>query len=67
MQSQINELPQVMTNDSDAEIACIFFAYANYDLIKALQKRGTNLTNGKIKEILKSEEEINQLIKKKGD
>jgi len=33
---------------TDPEIACIFFSYQNYELIKSLRKRGVALTNGKI-------------------
>jgi hypothetical protein len=48
--------------NTDTRIACIFFAYANSSLIEVLKRRGNNLVNGKLHQMYKTEDMINQLI-----
>jgi hypothetical protein len=62
IQKQIDEFPQVIEGKDDTQIACVFFAYENQNLIKLLRKRGTHLESGAIRKIFKTENEINKLI-----
>jgi len=65
LQRQVDELPPVLDNpatNTNADIACVIFAYSNRKLIKALIKRGKCLIAGKIHNILESEERINHLV-----
>lgn len=67
IERQVNDLPKVSsTNERDSEemirVSSIFFAYNNSDLIKALIKRGENLSVGKYHENAKLEANILEMI-----
>ena len=50
------------TVNTDTRIACIFFAYANGEVIEVLKQRGKALINGNLNSMYKSEEKLNKYI-----
>ena len=48
--------------NTDTRMACIFFAYANGQVIDVLKDRGKSLINGNLNGMYKSEEKLNKLI-----
>ena len=63
IERQIEQLPRVLSKDYKPEIACIFFAYHNKELIGMLEKRGKSINNLDLKGIEKHEIKINKLLK----
>lgn len=70
LQPQIDALPQCLSDprvNTDTRIACIFFAYANSNLIDVLKERGDDLINGNLAKMTKTESKINSMMEKRSE